>query len=199
MHECDVAYVKSAHARRHARHVRGSSIVAFGLFASGVASATVADGLPLDFASRIRLVAQQGEATLVRAHVTRVADDYLNTMGIRLIRGRSITAEDQAGSPLVTLISKPLADRLFPKLAAAEVIGKRLMFAVEDQAPGVFLDQTKLLETGLVEFHGREGTHAEEVEHRVLGCERKGIRWDRSRFMIRRRGEVGVRSTECRP
>lgn len=101
--------------------------------ASGVASVTAADGLPLDFASRVRRVAQQGESTFVRAQVTRVAEGYLNTMGIPLLRGRGITAEDRVGSELVTVISRSLADRLFPKVEAGEVIGKRLMFAVEDQ------------------------------------------------------------------
>jgi hypothetical protein len=104
--------------------------------ASGTASVTAADGLPLDFSSRVKRVAAQGGGTYVRAQVTRVAEGYLDTMGIRLLRGRDITAEDRAGSQPVAVISMALADRLFPNTGPNEVIGKRLMFSVEDWQQG---------------------------------------------------------------
>jgi hypothetical protein len=50
-------------------------------------------------------------------------------MAIPLVRGRGFTAEDRMGAELVTVISKPLADRLAP---SAEVIGKRLTFGTEE-------------------------------------------------------------------
>ena len=46
-------------------------------------------------------------------------------MGIPLVRGRGFTVDDRLGAELVTVISKPLADRLAPH---AEVISKRLTF-----------------------------------------------------------------------
>lgn len=101
--------------------------------AEGVASATVADGLPLGFAGDSAKVSPQAEAnvaaTFVSAHVTRVGDDYLRTLGIPLLRGRGFTVDDRAGAEMVTVISKPLADKLFPN---AEPIGRRLTFG----APG---------------------------------------------------------------
>ena len=69
----------------------------------------------------------------VRVHVTRVGDDYLNTMGIPLLRGRDFSGDDGAGAEMVTIISKPLAERLFPDAEAAEAIGKRLMFGPADE------------------------------------------------------------------
>src|SRR5262249_23037445 len=78
--------------------------------ASGIKSVTAADGLPLDFSYRVRRVASQGEGKFVGAQVTRVAEGYLDTMGIRLLRGRGIAAEDRAGSEQVTVISAALAD-----------------------------------------------------------------------------------------
>ncbi|HEX7780448.1 MAG TPA: ABC transporter permease [Vicinamibacterales bacterium] len=97
--------------------------------ASGVASVTVADGLPLDFRYRIARVSTQTDAnvvpTVLSAHVTRVGDGYLDTMGIALLRGRGLTIEDGAGAEMVTVISKTLADKLFPD---AEAIGQRLTF-----------------------------------------------------------------------
>jgi putative ABC transport system permease protein len=65
---------------------------------------------------------------LVTAHVTRVGDQYLGTMGIPLVRGRGFTSEDRAGAEPVTIVSKPLVDRLAPD---GDVIGKRLLFGAD--------------------------------------------------------------------
>jgi putative ABC transport system permease protein len=40
--------------------------------------------------------------------------DFLKTSGIRLLAGRSFTAHDSASSPPVVIISKTLADQMFP-------------------------------------------------------------------------------------
>jgi ABC-type antimicrobial peptide transport system permease subunit len=60
--------------------------------------------------------------------VTRVGDGYLNTMGIPLLSGRDFGGDDGAGSEKVTIVTKPLADRLFPNAGTAEAIGRRLTF-----------------------------------------------------------------------
>jgi predicted permease len=100
--------------------------------ASGVASVTVADGLPLDFRGRSTRVSLQVDANTapspLAALVTRVGDNYLKTMGIPLIRGREFTAQDGVGAEPVTIVSKPLADRLVP---GGDVIGKTLMFGAD--------------------------------------------------------------------
>jgi hypothetical protein len=104
--------------------------------ASGVASVTVADGLPLGFSGSSTKVSLPADANVapkfVSVHVTRVGDGYLNTMGIPLLRGRGFTVDDGAGADMVTVISKLLADRLFPNADAAEAIGKRLTFGAAD-------------------------------------------------------------------
>jgi hypothetical protein len=64
----------------------------------------------------------------VSAQFTRVAEGYLDTIGVRLLRGRSITDEDRAANALVTVVSEPLAARLFPN---GEAVGSRLKFALE--------------------------------------------------------------------
>jgi ABC-type antimicrobial peptide transport system permease subunit len=51
-------------------------------------------------------------------------------MGIPLLRGRGFTTEDAAGAAMVTIISKPLADELFPE---GDVIGKTLTFDVSNE------------------------------------------------------------------
>jgi putative ABC transport system permease protein len=101
--------------------------------ASGVDLVTVADGLPLDFRYRMTRVATQPDPgtapRVVLAHVTRVGDNYLDTMGITLVRGRGFTIDDGAAAPMVTIISKALADKLFPE---SEALDQRLTF----QPPG---------------------------------------------------------------
>jgi putative ABC transport system permease protein len=102
--------------------------------ASGVASATVADGLPLDLQSRSARVALQVDensaSSVAIVHTTRVGDGYLDTMDIRLLVGRGFTHDDGAAGEMVTVISKTLADQLAPNDPAA-VVGRRLTFGPE--------------------------------------------------------------------
>ena len=105
--------------------------------ANGVAGASLADGLPLAFrGDTVRTALQpDGNAAprIVRAHVTRVDDNYLSTMGIPLLRGRGFATNDRAGTELVTIISKALAARLFPTADAGEAIGSRLTFGDDEK------------------------------------------------------------------
>ncbi len=96
--------------------------------AAGVSSVTVADGVPLDFRYRISRLSREGDATRVSAHVTRVGENFFETMGIRLLRGRTITRDDRPGAELVAVISEPLGARLF---SGKEPIGQRITLASE--------------------------------------------------------------------
>ena len=97
--------------------------------ASGILSVTMADGMPIDFEQRNVRVSRSDGTEFVGTHVTRVAEGYLETLGARLLRGRSITAEDRGGATRVAVISEPLALRLFP---TGDAIGERLTFALEE-------------------------------------------------------------------
>ena len=103
--------------------------------ANGVASVTLADGLPLDFGGRMNKVSLRAEGDVasrpVPVHVTRVDVGYLKTMGIALWRGRGFAAGDGAGAEPVTVISKALAGRLFPNADPGEALGKRLTLGGE--------------------------------------------------------------------
>ena len=105
--------------------------------ADGVAGASLADGLPLAFRGDTVRTALQADAdsapTFIRAHVTRVDNNYLNTMGIPLLGGRGFAADDRTGADLVTIISKTLAERLFPNADAGQAIGSRLIFGNDDK------------------------------------------------------------------
>jgi len=100
--------------------------------ASGIASVTVADGLPLDFRGRVRPVSLEAAASVaavqVRSQVTRAGGGYLKTMGIPLLSGRDFSEGDNAASEKVTIITRALAERLLPSAGAGGAIGRRLTF-----------------------------------------------------------------------
>jgi predicted permease len=105
--------------------------------ANGVASETIADGLPLDFMGRPALVALQAADNAARSFipvtVTRVGDGYLDTMGIRLLRGRAFTTNDRANAEKAAIISTALAGKLFPNTDAANALGHTLTFGADDR------------------------------------------------------------------
>ena len=97
--------------------------------ASGVRAVAVADGTPIDFDDRLFRVARAGGAEFVTAQVTRVDDNFLAAVGVKLLRGRAITNDDRLTTAPVTVISAPLAERLFPD---DEPIGQRLTVTLEE-------------------------------------------------------------------
>ena len=97
--------------------------------ASGVRSVALADGMPIDFDYRLFRVASSKDAKFATAHVTHVGEHFLETIGARLLRGRTITAEDRVTAARVAVISQPLAEQLFP---AMEPIGERVKVMLEE-------------------------------------------------------------------
>ena len=96
--------------------------------ASGVRAVAVAEGMPVDFDERLFRVGLK-DAKFVTAQVTRVGENFLETIGARLLRGRTISADDRLMAVPVAVISQPLADQLFP---AKEAIGERLTLTLDE-------------------------------------------------------------------
>ena len=97
--------------------------------ASGVRAVAVAEGTPIDFDSRRFRVARTDGVEFVTAHVTRVDENFLETIGAPLVRGRTITAEDRLIGAPVAVVSEPLAAQLFP---GTEPIGERVTVTLEE-------------------------------------------------------------------
>jgi putative ABC transport system permease protein len=97
-----------------------------------VRSAAVANILPLDNSDSPRLgfliAGREPLASGQRlpADYRSVSSDYFRALGIPLLKGRSLTAADQAGRPLVALISESLARRYWPD--GSNPIGQHLKF-----------------------------------------------------------------------
>jgi len=58
-----------------------------------------------------------------------VQGNYFQAAGIRILRGRNFTDADRAGSPLVVIVNKTLADQYWP---GQDPIGKRLHWGLTD-------------------------------------------------------------------
>jgi predicted permease len=97
--------------------------------ASGVQSVAVAGGMPIDFDYREFRVATANDTEFATAHVTHVAEDFLEAVGARLLRGRTITADDRSNAAAVAVISQPLAALLFPD---REPIGERVKVMLDE-------------------------------------------------------------------
>ena len=59
------------------------------------------------------------------AQLRVVTPEYFSAMGIALVGGRAMSAQDHDGAPMVMLVSEGLATRYFP---GGDVLGKRLTF-----------------------------------------------------------------------
>lgn len=90
-------------------------------------------------ASRL-LLEPENPDSLVRYYVHRVAPDFREHLGVELLAGRDITADDAAGAPRVMLVGRDLAERYLGGVEAA--IGRELQVGREDVATVVGVVET---------------------------------------------------------
>jgi putative ABC transport system permease protein len=95
---------------------------------SGVRSVAIAEGMPVDFDERLYRVGTK-DAKFATAQVTRVGENFLETIGARLLRGRTISTDDRLTAAPVAVISQPLADQLF---SASEAVGERVTLTLDE-------------------------------------------------------------------
>ena len=113
--------------------------------APGVTSVSLGDGLPLDFTYRnvrvkpsddsIAAQTSDRQSAFVTAHSTRIGPRYLETVGIRLLAGRTVGVTDTAGAERIVLLSEPLARDLFP---TGDPIGQRVDLAQGTNEPQTY-------------------------------------------------------------
>jgi putative ABC transport system permease protein len=70
----------------------------------------------------------------VASHYVAVTENYFNTMGIRIVRGRDFSSADEPDSPWVVLVNETMAKQNWP---GAEAIGQKLTltFQPNDDEP----------------------------------------------------------------
>lgn len=95
----------------------------------GVVAAGAAHSLPVGaggedvFGFALEGQSSSNEADLPSATYYMAGDGFIEAMGMTLVRGRTFTEQDHAGSPPVVIISRGLAERYFP---GVDPIGRRL-------------------------------------------------------------------------
>ncbi len=103
----------------------------------------------------------------------RVSPDYFKTLGIELVRGRGFSQGDIAGGPAVAVVSRSLADALWP---GADPIGQRLaMHQPSDPPPaawaevvGIVADVTPELSDGGPDLKVYEPVRPSDIEGLVV-------------------------------
>jgi predicted permease len=92
-----------------------------------------------------------------------VSPDYFRTLGMRLTRGRMLTAQDGSGSSRAAVINQTMAERLWPQ---QNPLGRHLLNVVDETVPAVWNNDAAVVVVGVVsDTHGSglSGGFAEEV------------------------------------
>jgi putative ABC transport system permease protein len=105
------AFLALAERLEHVPGTQAAGLVSAAPLEGGGTNGLVPEGRPLEIASAIN--------SMLRL----VTPDYFRTMRITLRRGRTFTAEDRAGTPLVMVINEALAREAWP---GEDPIGKRV-------------------------------------------------------------------------
>ena len=103
----------------------------------GVASAGFSDGVPIEFSGMGIPIAVDGETLAAgqtpQTRIKFVSPGYFETMGTRMIAGRSVTWSDIETGGHVAVISEDFAREL--AMEPADAVGKRIRFAAFSQNP----------------------------------------------------------------
>jgi predicted permease len=92
-----------------------------------------------------------------------VSPDYFRTLGMRLTRGRMLTAQDGSGSSRAVVINQTMAERLWPQ---QNPLGRHLLNVVDETVPAVWNNDAAVVIVGVVSnTHGSglSGGFADEV------------------------------------
>jgi len=130
------AYKATELAIAQARLNRLDDIVNLVAHTPGVLSAGAMDGAPMGFGSSNVGYAVKGRQVFAApflnlpvAYIYPVTPGLLATMGVPLLRGRALEANDRLGAPPVLLINQTLAHTIFPN---EDPIGKQIMCGFDD-------------------------------------------------------------------
>ena len=102
-----------------------------GVEAAGITSLLPAAGNDFGIAFTLEGYVPPKGAGLNMAAMSLVQGDPLQALGIRLLRGRLFTEADKAGSPLVAMVNRKMAQHYWP---GQDPIGKRLRRGMPETA-----------------------------------------------------------------
>jgi len=102
----------------------------------GVESATIANAAPMSYygnSDRVQIDGYQpapSETSVPVIGYNAISTDYLKTMGISQVRGRTITAADDFKAPRVAVINEAMARKFWPNL---DPIGRKFTLSADPQ------------------------------------------------------------------
>jgi predicted permease len=98
--------------------------------------ASLARDAPLNF-SGLRLRIELEDGSELAASGTEVSEGHFDTLGIRLLGGRSFEASDRLGIPAVAVVNETLAERLWP---GEPPLGRRFRQILPEDRPGPWVE-----------------------------------------------------------
>ena len=99
----------------------------------GVTATSLTSFVPLSFEGDPTVVAPEG-FTLprgsrgIRVPSARIDEDYLDTIGVRIVRGRGFTQADRADAPPVAIVTRGMAARYWPDV---DPVGRRMRIGAD--------------------------------------------------------------------
>jgi predicted permease len=107
----------------------------------GVTAAALTTNLPLASVQVQTIIRLEGRLTPrpgeeFRVGYSSISPEYFRVMGIPLLRGRALSADDSAGRPLVAVIDEAMARRFWPN---EDPLGKQLSFNPAAGAKGPWM------------------------------------------------------------
>ncbi|HVS64622.1 MAG TPA: ADOP family duplicated permease [Thermoanaerobaculia bacterium] len=104
------------------------------------------------------------EGSLPVAFVTAVSPNFFQTFDMALLRGRTFADSDDAGAPIVTVLNRVAAERLFP---GEDPVGRRIKVGAGDERPWIEI-------VGVVAAGHNAGNDREPAAE-VFGSVRQGL------------------------
>ena len=107
----------------------------------GVRGVALSQALPLrsvgSMGGGFRIEGRTGDDASILAYWRVVNDDYFRALGIPVLRGRSLTADDRMGAPPVAVVTQSFAAQAWP---GEEAIGRRINWGWDMTVVGVAAD-----------------------------------------------------------
>ena len=119
---------------------------------AGMEAVALTDSLPLSGRDNNYVYDAEGhprearQAALLATGRT-VSPDYFATLGMRLIRGRMLTNQDESGSSHAVVINQSMAERLWPQ---QDPLGRHLIDVGDEQTPAVWNRDAASVVVGVV-------------------------------------------------
>jgi predicted permease len=119
---------------------------------AGMESVALTDSLPLSGRDNNYVYDAEGHPRDARqgallATGRTVSPDYFATLGMRLVRGRLLTSQDESGSSHAVVINESMAARLWPH---QDPLGRHLIDVVDEPTPAVWKQDAASVVVGVV-------------------------------------------------